>query len=129
MTNPAAPIAFRLHGTTPAIAGPESVIRPALAGAQPITINHGKLAGDQVLLGTAYAPEPGTGCGWTHRTVLAQFEHPKFGTILVAPINMTELAGAPKLAAVDAGVTADVTAAEKRIAADDARLAKLDRNI
>ena len=127
MTNTAAPIGVRFVHNVPCAIGPESAITPALNGGT-LTIEQGQYAGDVVRLGTAYAPEPGTGAQWAHRDVVQRFEHPRHGVIIAAPINLRVLGDAPKLAAHQAAVTAHVTAAEKRISADDARLAELDRD-
>jgi hypothetical protein len=128
MTDTAAPIATRtVHGIVAVIAS-EAALADALDGA-PITITQGPAAGDVVHIGTAYAPEPGSKVGWAQRAILQRFEHPQHGTVVVAAIDTNALDNAPALTARQRRISTEITASERRIAADNARIAKLDRNI
>lgn len=122
-------IATRRVNGAPALVGPAAIIRAALDSDATLTITVGPFAGDTVRIGSAYAPEPGQEGGWAQRKILQEFTHPQHGEILSVAINLRDLDDAPRIAAHEAKVTAETTAAEKRIAAEDARLAQLDRNI
>jgi hypothetical protein len=100
-------------------AAPADLIRPALRGAQPLTLNCGKVAGDVIYLA------PRIEQVWRNDAItidtgdLARtIDHPEHGEVLVAYVDMNRLDGAPRLAAIEAAratrMAADYQATQDR---------------
>lgn len=123
MTNTdSAPIATRTASNGRVLAiGPEARIRPALNGAQPLTIEKGPIAGDTVRLGSGY--QDGAQ-GWGQYAIAYTIEHPAHGTIIAAYIDEAAdaTADAPQLRAIRGRQLRDASAADERAAAEERRI-------
>jgi hypothetical protein len=117
-----APIIVNNMNGHPVVGGAADVINAALNGARPLTITGNAATGDTVWLA------PITKQVWRddaitveHASIAHELDHPQFGRVLYAYIDMNRTEQAPQLTTIEAECQARLSAAdraaEKRIAA------------
>ena len=118
MTTTTAPISTRSIDGLPCVIAPDTQIAPAYNGARQLTIETGPLTGDKVWLFGRECQIFGEGFGFNNHAI-APIEHPKFGTVVTAWIDIRpgRLDDAPALKAIIARQNGEFRASETRAAA------------